>query len=116
LNIDVQATEKLLLTAGCTYSHAEDSWDWDFDERQSLSMGGGAYNYDSWDQNNEMDSYSDLTYEQYQFTVGGTYNFTETFYSTMSGTYDKFNSKEEYVYGDEDGDAYYGYAGIGWNF
>jgi len=104
------------LNAGCTYNHAEDSFDWDFDERASLIMGGGAYNYDSWDQNNDIDSYSDLTYEQYQFTVGGTYNFTDTFYTTASATYDVFNMKEEYVYDDEDGHSYYGYAGIGWNF
>jgi len=79
-------------------------------------MGGGAYNYDSWEQNNEIDNYSDLTYEQFQFTVGGTYNFTDTFYTTASATYDVFNMKDKYVYGDEDGKSYYGYAGIGWNF
>lgn len=121
--MDVQATEKLQLNAGFVYNKAEDSWDWDFAERASLIMGGGAYNYDSWVQNNLIDSYSDLSYEQYQFTVGGTYNFTEAFYTTASATYDVFKSDnhifdsgEEYVYGDEDGTAYYGYVGVGWNF
>ena len=72
--------------------------------------------YDSADQNNLIDSYSDLSYEQYSFNVGGTYNFTEAFYVSASATYDIFNSDEEYVYGDEDGTAYYGYVGVGWNF
>ena len=79
-------------------------------------MGGGAYNYDSWDQNNLIDSYSDLSYEQYQLTLGGTYNFTTSFYTNASFTYDVFNMDEEYVYGDEDGTAFYGYLGFGWTF
>ena len=72
--------------------------------------------YDTTEQNNLIDSYSDLSYEQYQFTAGGTYNFTEAFYTTASFTYDIFDMGEEYVYGDEDGTAYYGYVGFGWTF
>ena len=75
-----------------------------------------SQNYDNWQLNNEIDGYSDLSYEQYQFTAGGTYNFTDAFYTTVSGTYDIFDMGEEYVYGDEDGTAYYGYVGFGWNF
>ena len=105
-----------MLNAGFVYNKADDTWDWNFTERQSLVMGGGAYNYDSWVQNNLIDSYSDLSYQQYQFTAGGTYNFTSSFYANISATYDVFDMGEEYVYGDEDGTAYYGYAGIGWNF
>lgn len=63
-----------------------------------------------------MDEYSDLSYEQYQLTLGGTYNFTETFYMKASATYDIFNAEEEYVYGDEDGKMISGYAGLGWVF
>ena len=104
------------MNAGLVYNKAEDTWDWNFAQRASLVMGGGAYNYDSWVQNNLIDSYSDLSYEQYQLTAGGTYNFTEAFYTTVSATYDIFDMQEEYVYGDEDGTAYYGYVGVGWNF
>jgi len=73
-------------------------------------------NYDNWQLNNEIDGYSDLSYEQIQLTAGATYNFTDTFYSKVSATYDVFNMGEEYVYGDEDGTAYYGYVGVGWTF
>lgn len=79
----------------------------------------GAYasvNYDNWQLNNQIDEYSDLSYEQYQVTVGGTYNFTPACYMTASLTYDKFKSDETYVYGDEDGEAYYGYIGFGHRF
>ena len=131
MNIDYLATEKLKLNAGFTYNKAEDSWDWSFSERTLMTRedtlatladsasGPGAYapvDYDTWDQNNNIDEYSDLSYEQYQISLGGTYNFTDTFYANVSGTYDIFEMDEEYVYGDEDGTAYYGYAGIGFNF
>jgi len=108
----------LTLNSGITYNHSKDRWDWDFGDRPTLEWPDGVphSNYDTSDQNNDIDDYSDLKYEQYQFTVGGTYNFTEAFYTTVTGTYDKFNSKEEYVYGDEDGEAYQGYVGVGWNF
>ena len=79
----------------------------------------GAYasvNYDNWQMNNLIDEYSDLSYEQFQVTVGGTYNFTPSCYTSASFTYDKFISDETYVYGDEDGEAYYGYLGFGYRF
>ncbi len=123
LNVNYQATKKLLVNAGFTYNKAEDTWDWNFADRPSLEftsatgiVGAVDTGYDTESQNNEMDDYSDLSYEQYQMTVGGTYNFTETFYGNASFTYDIFDAKEDFVYGDEDGTAYYGYAGIGWRF
>ena len=118
LNGTYQATEKLLLNAGFTYNHAKDSWDWDFGDRPQLEWSGGPKpNYDNTDgYNNLIDSYSDLTYEQYQTTVGATYQFTEALYASASFTYDVFNAKEEYVYGDEDGKAFSGYAGVGYRF
>ena len=133
LSGNYQITEKLRLNAGITYNKADDTWDWSFVERMALGdvtirgttttpLNTGAA-YDTTDQNNNIDSYSDLSYEQYQITAGGTYNFTEAFYTTASFTYDifesdnyVFNSGEEYVYGNEDGTAYYGYVGVGWNF
>jgi hypothetical protein len=131
--MDYQATEKLKLNAGVTYNNAKDSWDWKFSERarmypeNNLSTpladtgieAAGEYasvNYDNWELNNKVDEYSDLSYEQVQVTVGGTYNFTPACYMTASLTYDAFNSNEEYVYGDEDGDAYSGYIGFGHRF
>jgi len=48
--------------------------------------------------------------------MGATYNFTEALYTTVSATYDIFESDKEYVYGDEDGKAYSGYLAIGYKF
>ena len=118
LNVNYQATKKLLVNAGVTYNKAEDTWEWDFGDRPQLVWSGSAHdNYDNTDEINDLiDTYSDLSYEQYQLTVGGTYSFTETFFTRASFTYDIFDAQEEYVYGDEDGDAYYGYVGLGWTF
>jgi len=123
LNVNVQATEQLMLNAGVTYNKAEDEWNWDFADRPTLVFTGattitGTANpgYDTEVQNNLIDTYSDLSYEQYEFTAGGTYNFSEAFYTSASFTYDIFDMQEEYVYGDEDGTAYYGYVGFGYNF
>lgn len=60
--------------------------------------------------------YSDLAYQQFDLTVGGTYNFSEQLYTTAMVTYSDFNSDEAYVYGDEDGSMYYGYLGVGYRF
>jgi len=112
-------TKKLKLDAGVTYNKADFTWDWDFDARSSLtklSNGADIGAYDTWVQNSGMDEYSDLAYQQYQITLGGTYNITEAVYVKVTGTYDIFDAAEEYVYGDEDGTAYSGYAAIGWTF
>ena len=121
--MNVQATEKLQLNTSVVYNKAKDSWDWDFADRPAVDFinanGTGAPDlavYDSTSINGSIDEYSDLSYEQYQVTVGGTYNFTPACYLTASLTYDVFKSDEEYVYGDEDGDAYYGYIGFGHRF
>ena len=79
-------------------------------------MGSGNAYYTTWAQNNLIDSYSDLEYEQYQIVLGATYNFSEAFYTTVQGTYDIFEADEEYVYGDEDGKSYSGYLAFGYNF
>lgn len=76
----------------------------------------GSVNYDNWEMNNLIDGYSDLSYEQYSITLGGTYNFTDAFYTKVQGTYDIFESDEEFVYGDEDGKAFSGYVAIGYKF
>ena len=140
----MQATEKLNLNAGFTFNYADDSWDWKFTERKRVESfrdidgdaanngpGGldilatngvevpgmlGSVNYDDWQTNNQIDEYSDLSYEQYSFTLGATYNFTDALYTKVSGTYDIFESDEEYVYDDEDGKSYSGYLAIGYKF
>ena len=121
------------MNAGITYNKADDSWDWDFTERtrvtafnnvnnilaENSSNTPGMYaavNYDDWQTNNQIDEYSDLSYEQYEFTLGATYHFTDAFYTNVSGTYNIFESDEEYVYGDEDGKAYSGYLAFGYKF
>ncbi|MBN2644889.1 MAG: hypothetical protein JXR59_05380 [Desulfuromonadaceae bacterium] len=121
------------LDASVVYNKSDDEWDWNFGERAQLypennlttplSETGietpGAYasvNYDTWVMNNLIDGYSDLSYEQYEFTLGATYNFTEAFYTKVQASYDIFESDEEYVYGDEDGDAFSGYVAIGYKF
>lgn len=123
--MDYQATQKLNLNGGVTYNFAESSWDWNFAQRPTLEWTGLALDvdgaapntaYDTWDQNNQMDEYSDLSYEQYSFTFGATYDFTSAFYSKIQGTYDIFESEEEYVYGDEDGKAFSGYVAVGYKF
>ena len=76
----------------------------------------GSVNYDNWEENNKIDGYSDLSFEQYQFTLGATYNFTDAFYTKVSGTYDTFESDEAGVYGDEEGESLSGYLAIGYKF
>ncbi len=113
----------------------DEDWKWTFKQRPEVTIVKGglagtpladspagtpgmfaAQNYDNYELNNKIVSYSDLGYEQFIFNVGGTYNFTDAFYTTASATYDIFNMKDKYVYGDEDGESYYGYVGLGWNF
>ncbi len=120
---DYQATKKLKINASFVYNKAQDDWEWTFYERASLGevvIRSGALNagavYDTAELNNLIDSYSDLSYEQYQMTIGGTYAFTENVYAKASFTYDIFDMQEEYVYGNEDGTTYYGYVGLGWKF
>lgn len=133
--MDYQATEKLQLNAGVVYNKSEDSWDWEFTERAQMiqeetatvpasilanvpneSGPTAAVNYDNYVLNNLIDEYSDLDYEQYEFTLGATYHFTDAFYTNVSGTYSVFESEEETVYGDEDGKSYTGYLAFGYKF
>jgi len=105
------------LNAGITYNKAESSWEWEFADRDTSSFGAGAGAYDdSNDINNLIDTYSDLSYTEVQYSLDGSYNFTERFYTSAQVTYDVFNSDEEYVYGDEDGEVVTGMVGFGWIF
>jgi hypothetical protein len=63
-----------------------------------------------------VEDYSDLKYIRIDLTVGGTYNFSERLYTSASLTYSDFDDDQEYVYGDESGSSYYGYASVGYRF
>ena len=126
LAADFQATEKLKLNASFTYNKAEDDWTWTFVERMSLgevTINGGTASelntstaYDTVYQNNEITEYSNLSYQQYEFVLGATYNVTDNFYLKCSGAYEVLDADEEYVNGLEDGDQLSGYVGLGVTF
>jgi hypothetical protein len=61
-------------------------------------------------------TYSDLEYSQLDLTVGGTYDFSERLYASASLTYSDFDADQVWVYGDESGESYYGYVGVGYRF
>ena len=63
-----------------------------------------------------VEDYSDLEYTRIDLTIGGTYNFSDRLYTSASLTYSDFDSDEDYVYGDESGSSYYGYASLGYRF
>ena len=131
MSANYQATEKLALNFGATYNHAESGM-------HGISLvapfpvpGGpltGFYNPtgdststvgvdDGWENRiGRVENYSDLEYSQIDLTVGGTYNFTERLYTSCSLTFSDFDADEEYVYGDESGSSYYGYAAVGYRF
>jgi hypothetical protein len=129
LNADYQATEKLSLNFGVIYNNAEGTMDGialnePFDPYNNVDDPGlpGA-NYllgrsyaDFEGRIGLVEDYSDLEYQQIDVTLGGTYSFTDRLYTTAMATYRDFNSDEDYVYGDEDGTAYYGYLGVGYRF
>ena len=132
MNANYQATEKLALSFGVVYNHAEEGM-------ESISLtapfapaGGplaGFYNpgpttsppapvaSSGWEERISLvEDYSDLEYTQIDLTIGGTYDFSDRLYTSASLTYSDFDSDEEYVYGDESGSSYYGYVGVGYRF
>jgi predicted porin len=116
LNADFAATEKLLLTAGASYSDARAEWD-------ELSITYNAPITDAALLNiynpallSEMTAYSDLHYVQTDITLGGTYRFTPALYATAQSAWQKFEDKDPYVYGDQDGTAWRASVGVGYKF
>jgi len=63
-----------------------------------------------------MTEYSDLHYTQTDLSLGGTYRFTPALYATVQGAWQKFEDKDPYVYGDQDGTAWRGSVGLGYKF
>ena len=53
-----------------------------------------------------VEDYSELEYTRIDLTI----------YTSASLTYSDFDADEDYVYGDESGSSYYGYAGVGYRF
>jgi hypothetical protein len=130
MSADYQATEKLVLNFGAAYSVAESGMHGishvaPFDATGTLAA---FYNADGdssktvgtdagWENRiGLVETYSDLEYTQLDLTVGGSYDFTERLYASASMTYSEFDSKEDYVFGDESGSAYFGYLGVGYRF
>ncbi len=133
MNADYQATEKLNMTFGVIFNDAEGYMD-DISLSAPFAPAGGAlagfYNpgatpgppatpvvSSGWEARIPLvENYSDLEYQQIEVSLGGTYSFTDRLYTTAMATYSDFDAKEDYVYGDESGSAYYGYLGVGYRF
>jgi len=131
VNADYQASEKLSLNFGASYNYAESgmhsiSLTAPFDPTPGTPL-FGFYNPDSptgnvvgsegWENRiGLVEDYSDLEFTRIDLTVGGTYNFSDRLYTSASLTYSDFDSDEDYVYGDESGSSYYGYASVGYRF
>lgn len=118
LNADFDASEKLELTAGVSYSDARTDW-------RDLSVSYPAGNIvtdpvmlELYDPSllTKMTGYSDLHYTQTDLSLGGIYRFTPVLYATASGAWQKFEDKDPYVYGDQDGTAWRGSVGLGYKF
>lgn len=63
-----------------------------------------------------VENYSDLEYEQFDISVGGSYQFNPAVYMTATVGYKIFEDNQPYVYGDQDGEMYTGYLGLGYKF
>ena len=113
---DYAATENLNLNGSLMFNDASADW-----TELSLTMpeyvdDAVVLNLYTFEGVNVMQNYSDLSYQQLELTLGGTYYFTPALYTTASATFDKFIDDDPYVYGDQDGTAYRGYLGMGYNF
>ncbi len=68
---------------------------------------------------NEMDgieAYSRLKFSQAELNIGGNYAFTGALSLVAQAGYRMFEDDDPYVYGDQDGDSYYGNLGIAYRF
>ncbi len=63
-----------------------------------------------------VETYSDLKYQQVSVGFGGSYAFSPALYLSAQASYDMFLDDQEYVYGDQDGDAYRVSLGLGYRF
>ena len=116
LAADFQATDNLELEASFNYSDAQVDW-------SGLNLTTPAIVNDPVLQGlydipsvSVITDYSDLRYIQTEISLGGTYQFTPALYTTAQLGWQKFEDKDPYVYGDQDGTAYRGSLGLGYRF
>ncbi len=68
------------------------------------------------DEMGEVSRYSELEFSLAEISLGGSYAFSPALYATLELSYRSFKDDDPYVYGDQDGDAYQGYAAVGYKF
>ena len=116
LTADFDVSDELDLYANLGFSDATAEW-------TDLNLTTPGYVTDIVIQNlytfegmNEMTSYSALHYQQIDVNLGGTYQFTPEFYVAANAGWQKFEDKDPYVYGDQDGEMFQGNLGLGYKF
>lgn len=116
MTVDYAATEQLDLQATLSFSDAQAEW-----KGLSISYPGIVNDpvllelYDPEGMTTITD-YSTLHYQLTDISLGGTYRFTPALYMTAQASWEYYNDKDAYVYGDMSGEAYRGYLGLGYSF
>jgi len=116
LAADYQATEALELNASINYSDAQVDWEGlslDYQTTITDVVLNTMYDISAV---NVITTYSDLHYVQTDINLGGTYQFTPALYVAAQAGWQKFEDKDPYVYGDQDGEAWRGNLGVGYKF
>ena len=110
--VNWQVNSKFALNFGMAYSMADMEMEdvnftsTPFTATESLAAGGsGAWDDTSYNpaNTNEIESYSDLEYDIWDFNLGATYAITDKIGLTVNYIYEDVDNDESYVYGDEDG-------------
>jgi len=111
-SVNWQVNSKFSLNLGLAYSMADMEMEdvsfasTPFTYVESLAAGGsGAWDDTSYNpaNTNEIESYSDLEYDIWDFNIGATYAITDKIGLTVNYVYEDVENDESYVYGDEDG-------------
>ncbi|NIQ98000.1 MAG: hypothetical protein GWN87_30485 [Desulfuromonadales bacterium] len=116
ISADFEATERLNLTANATYSLAEaqmESFSLQFPEGVTDPLLPILYDVEAM---TGVEEYSDLEYTQLDLNINGAYAVSASMSVTAGAGYRLFDDGEPYVYGDQDGDSYYGNLGIAYRF
>ncbi len=116
LSADYQATDKLEMNASLNYSDAQADWKGLSIETPGVVNDPVMTNLYDVSAVNIITTYSDLHYVQTDVTLGGTYQFTPAFFVAAQAGWQKFEDKDPYVYGDQDGEAWRGNFGVGYKF
>ena len=114
--LNVMATPKLSLFLNGYYVDTQEDYDDPTafkDYLRRLTLGGRPlFDPDIW---NETSDYSDLDMQEFKITGGFTYSFSENLALQLKATYADYD-QDEYYMQDEDGSAFYTYAGLKWKF